>query len=335
MTLGVADVAKDPLARVPLGSTGLMVPPIAVGCAELGDMPDAFAYSVTEEDAKATVRAFLESELNYIDTAALYGDGESERRIGLVLRELGGLPEGAILQTKQGRDPKNDDYSGETVKRRFERSLELLGVDRVHGCFLHDAEWTTFEAAMEPGGPVEVLRSYKEQGAIGFLGVASGPIAVELQYIETGLFDALITHNRYTLLNRTGLPAHEAAKKRGMAVLNAAPYGSGMLAKGPDAYARYAYQSASPEMIAVTREIQRITESYGVPMAAAALQFSMRDPLIDVTIVGMSKPERVRQTIDLARIPTPPAMWEELAALPQFNEDPEINRFKRKPANPA
>jgi D-threo-aldose 1-dehydrogenase len=306
-----------------------MVPPIAVGCAELGDMPDAFAYSVTEDDAKATVRAFLDSPLNYIDTAGFYGDGESERRIGLVLRELGGLPNGAILQTKEGRNPKTDDYSGETVKRRFERSLELLGVDKVHGCFLHDAEWTTFKAAMAPGGPVEVLRSYKEQGAIGFIGVASGPIAVELQYIETGLFDALITHNRYTLLNRSGLPAHQAAKKRGMAVLNAAPYGSGMLAKGPDAYARYAYQAASPEMIDVTRQIQAIAARYGVPLAAAALQFSMRDPLIDVTIVGMSKPERVQQTIDLARLPVPEEMWEELATLPTFNEDPETNRFSQ------
>src|SRR5215213_12044733 len=114
-------MTADPITRVPLGNTGLTVPPIAVGCAEIGDMPDAFDYSVTEEDAKATIRAFLNSQINYIDTAALYGDGESERRVGLVLRELGGLPEGAILQTKQGRDPKTNDYSGETIKRRFER----------------------------------------------------------------------------------------------------------------------------------------------------------------------------------------------------------------------
>src|SRR5688572_33484462 len=132
-----------------------MVPPIAVGCAELGDMPDAFAYSVSEEDAKATVRAFLASPLNYIDTAALYGDGESERRVGLVLRELGGLPDGAVLQTKQGRDPKTNDYSGETIKRRFERSLDLLGVDKIQIVYLHDAEWTTFEDSLTPGGPIE------------------------------------------------------------------------------------------------------------------------------------------------------------------------------------
>lgn len=317
------------MSRVPLGNSGLMVPPIAVGCAELGDMPESFAYGVSEEDARATVRAFLDSPLSYIDTAGFYGDGESERRIGLVLRELGGLPEGAILQTKAGRNPATNDFSGETVKRRFERSLALLGVDTVHGCFLHDAEWTTFEQAMAPGGPVEVLKSYQEQGVIGYVGVASGPIDVELQYIETGLFDALITHNRYTLLNRCGLPAHQAAKHRGMAVLNAAPYGSGMLAKGPDACPRYAYQDASPELIEVAREIQRIAGSYGVPLAAAALQFSMRDPLVDVTIVGMSKAERVQQTIDLARHPIPDAMWEELDTLPVFNEDPELHRFKR------
>lgn len=322
-------MAADPLARVALGKTGLTVPPIAVGCAELGDMPEAFAYGVSEEDAKATVHAFLNSPLNYIDTAGFYGDGESERRIGLVLKELGGLPEGAILQTKAGREPQTNDYSGEMLKRRIERSLSLLGVDKVHGCFLHDAEWTTFEQAMAPGGPVAVLRSYREQGVFGFIGVAAGPIPVELQYVESGLFDALITHNRFTLLNRSALPAHRAAKDRGMAVLNAAPYGSGLLAKGPDAYARYAYQDASAEVIGVTRQIMAACERHGVPLAAAALQFSMRDPLVDVTIVGMSKPERVQQTIDLARHPVPDALWAELAELPHFDEDPETNRFKK------
>jgi D-threo-aldose 1-dehydrogenase len=110
-------------------------------------------------------------------------------------------------------------------------------------------------------------------------------------------------------------------------VLNAAPYGSGMLAKGPDAYARYAYQSASPEMIDVTRKIHAICEKHGVAMAAAALQFSMLDPNVDVTIVGMSKPERVQQTIELATIEIPEAVWAELAELPTFDDDPEANRW--------
>lgn len=314
--------------RVTLGSTGLSVPPIAVGCAELGSMPEAFAYAVSEDDALATVRAFLASPLNYIDTAALYGDGESERRVGIVLRELGGLPDGAILQTKAGRDPRDNDYRPDTVKGRFERSLKLLGVDKVHTCFIHDAEWTTFEEVMAPGGVMEILQDYKSQGVIGFLGVAAGPVDLSLRYVETGMLDLLITHNRYTLLNRSAYAVQKEAKLSGMGVLNAAPYGSGMLAKGPDAYARYAYQAAPPEMIETTRAIQDVCARYGVPMAAAALQFSMLDPNVDVTIVGMSKPERVQQTIELAEIEIPAEVWAELAELPTWDNDPEIGRFK-------
>jgi len=322
-------MADGVLARRPFGQTGLMVPPISVGCAPLGDMKDTFMYSVSESDAVATVRAALASPIDYIDTAALYGDGESERRVGLALRELGGLPEGAILQTKQGRDPKTNDYSGETVKRRLERSLELLGLDRVHVVYLHDAEWTTFDQAMAPGGPVEILRGYQDQGVIGHLGVASGPNDVELQYIETGLFDAVITHNRYTLLNTSADPVIEAASQRGMAVLNAAPYGSGILAKGPEAYPRYCYQEASHEMLARTHELSEICYRYGVPLAAAALQFSLRDPRIVNTIVGMSRPERIEQTVAFATQPIPDDLWAEIDALPPLRaDDPETNRWK-------
>jgi D-threo-aldose 1-dehydrogenase len=321
--------------RVALGQTGLVVPPIAVGCAEIGNMPEAFAYGVSDEDAFATVRAALDSPLNYIDTAAWYGNGESERRIGIVLRERGGLPEGAILETKAGRDPKGDDYRPETVKARFERSLELLGVDKVHICFIHDAEWTTFEDVMAPGGVMEILQDYKRQGVIGALGIASGPVELSRQYVETGMLDILLTHNRYTLLNRAADAVQKEAKRRGMGVVNAAPYGSGMLAKGPDEYARYAYQDAPSEMIETTRQIQAVCEKYNVPLAAAALQFSMLDPNVDVTVVGMSKPERVQQTVDLATVEIPQALWDEIRNLPTYDEDPELNRWKASGKQPV
>ncbi len=114
---------NDLLNRRKFGNTSLDVPAVAMGCAPLGDMPDTFLYSVPEDEAIATVKAALASPFDYIDTAALYGDGVSERRVGLALKELGGLPDGAVLQTKAGRNPIDNDYSGETVKRRFERSL--------------------------------------------------------------------------------------------------------------------------------------------------------------------------------------------------------------------
>jgi D-threo-aldose 1-dehydrogenase len=321
--------AADPLARKPFGQTGISVPPIAVGCAPIGDMPDAFGYGVTEEDALATIRAALDSPIPYIDTAALYGNGESERRVGLVLRERGGLPANAFLQTKQGRDPVDNDYSGETVKRRMERSVQLLGVDRIEVVYLHDQEWTTFADAMAPGGPVEVLERFRDEGVIGHLGVAGGPIPLQMQYIETGIFDAVIHHNRYSLLNRSAEPLIEAAAARGMAVLNAAPYGSGMLAKGPDAYPRHAYQPASAEMIDRVRRFAAIAERHGVPLPAAALQFSTRDPRITATIVGMSRPERIPETIRYLTTPIPEELWQEFAAIPYDMDDPEERRYRR------
>ena len=103
---------SNPLALRPLGNTGLSVTPLCIGGAPLGDMPETFAYSAPEDQALATVRAAFASPINFLDTAAAYGNGESERRIGLVIREMGGLPDGFVLATKGDRDLHTGDYSG-------------------------------------------------------------------------------------------------------------------------------------------------------------------------------------------------------------------------------
>lgn len=299
----------------PLAQTGLHVTPLCVGCAPLGDMPAVFGYSVGEEQALATIRAALASPIRYIDTAGAYGDGESERRIGLVLRELGGLPSGMVLQTKAGRDHQRGDFSGAAMERSVERSLRLLGLDQLPIVFLHDPEQTGFEQSMAPGGPVEALLRYKDEGVIRHLGVGGGPIELLLRYVETGAFEAVITHNRYTLLNRAAEPLLDRAAARGVAVLNAAPYGGGMLAQGPEQYPRYAYSQASATLIERARRMAALCREHGVPLAAAALQFSLRDSRITSTIVGMSHAERVAQTLELARHPIPAALWPQLDAV--------------------
>ena len=149
-----------------------------------------------------------------------------------------------------------------------------------------------------------------------------------IRYLETGEFTAVETHNRYTLLNRSADPLLDVATRLDVAVVNAAPYGSGMLAKGPDAYARYAYQDAPPALVERTRQLAAVCQEYGVPLAAAALQFSMRDPRVTTTVVGMTKPERVAQTIELANHPIPDELWPALDAVGFDSEDPEANRFK-------
>lgn len=305
----------DPSSRRPLGRAGLPVSPVCVGCAPLGDMPETFEYSVGRERAHETLKVVFDSPINFLDTAASYGDGESERRIGEVLREIGGLPEGAVLATKADRDLKTGEFSGEQMRRSVERSLKLLGLDRLQVVFLHDPEHEAFEHMMAPGGPVEILMSLKDEGVIEHIGVAGGPVDLIIQFIGTDVFEAVITHNRYTLVNRTADPLLDVAAARSVAALNAAPYGSGILAKGPDAYARYAYQDAPKDLIEQVRKMENECREFGVPLAAAALQFSLRDPRIASTIVGISRPERVEQTLELATHPIPDELWERLDAL--------------------
>ena len=306
---------EDPASRVTLGGTGLSVSPLCVGCAPLGDMPETFGYGVEEERALRTLEAVFESPINFLDTAASYGDGESERRIGEVLKGMGGLPEGFVLATKADRDLHTGEFSGEQMRRSVERSLRLLGLDRLQLVYLHDPEHASFEDLMAPGGAVEVLRDLRDEGVIEHLGVAGGPIDMEIRYVQTGLFEAVITHNRYTLLDRSAEPLFDVAAGMGVALLNAAPYGSGILAKGPDVYARYAYQEAPAEMVKRATAMQEVCRQFDVPLAAAALQFSMRDPRVASTIVGLSRPERVGQTLDLAFRSIPEELWERLDRL--------------------
>ena len=312
----------------PFGQTDLRVTPLCVGCAPLGDMPETFAYSVAEDSALATLRAAFAGPINFLDTAAAYGDGESERRIGLALRELGGLPAGYVLATKADRNLQTGDFSGEQIKRSVEGSLSRLGLDRLQVVYIHDPEHTTFENVMGPGGALEVLRRFQDEGTIAHLGISGGPIDMLIRYVETGAFAALETHNRYTLLNRSADPLLDIAAKRGMAVVNAAPYGSGMLAKGPDAYARYAYQDAPAALVDRARRMAAVCAEYGVPLPAAALQFSLRDPRITSTVVGMSRAERIAQTVELAQHAIPEELWARLDAIGFDTDDPEAHRFK-------
>lgn len=306
---------NDALDRRPLGGTGLLVPPLCVGCAPLGDMRDTFAYGVSEAQALATIRAALASPISFLDTAASYGDGESERRIGAVLREQGGIPPGVVLATKADRDLQTGEFTGDQMHRSVERSLQLLGVDRLQLCYLHDPEHIGFAASMAPGGPVAVLQQLHDEGVIEHLGIAGGPIPMMTEFVATDLFEVAISHNRYTLLNQEAEPFWDVCLQHGVAALNAAPYGSGILAKGPRAYPRYMYGQASEDQMQRAAALEAVCTRYHVPLAAVALQFSLREPRISSTIVGMTKPERLAETLTLAQMPIPDGLWEEVARL--------------------
>lgn len=304
-----------------LGTTGLKVTALCIGCSALGNMPETFGYTVIEEQALATIRILLDGPVNFLDTAAAYGDGESERRLGLVLQERGGLPDGIVLATKADRNLQTGDFSGAQVRRSVERSLRLLGLEHLPLVYLHDPEHISFAEAMRPGGPVESLLQCKVEGLIGHLGVAGGPIDLMTQFVETALFEVAISHNRYTLLNREAGPFWDVCERHHVAAINAAPYGSGILAKGPGVYPRYMYSQAPEALLLQAQQMEAVCARYGVPLAAVALQFSLRDARISSTVVGISRPERLAETITLARQPIPDDLWHELETLVETTKD--------------
>ena len=306
----------DPAGRRVLGGTKLPVSSVCIGTSPLASMPALYGYEVAEEQAEATILAVFRSPFNFIDTSNNYGGGAAERRIGRALATAGGLPPGFVLATKVDADPRTGDFSGERVRRSAAESLERLGVDQVPLMYLHDPEYhLTFAEAMEPDGPVRALVELRDQGLLGHLGIAGGPVGLMRDFIATGEFEVVLNHNRFTLLDRSAEPLMDDACERGVAFVNGAPYGGGILAKGPDVQPKYAYRAASGDVIGAVRAMQRACAAHGVSLPAAALQFSLRDPRVTATVVGVSEPARIDQISALMAEPVPDNLWAELASL--------------------
>jgi D-threo-aldose 1-dehydrogenase len=318
---------ESSMNKVRLGRTDLKVTSVCFGTSGLGDMPDTYGYSVGETRAKATVRAILESPVDFIDTARIYGMGRSEERIGEAIRERGGLPAGFVISTKLDRDPETNRFDAARARRSLEQSLKALGLERIDLLHLHDPEHAhSFAEATARDGALGELFRIKEEGLASAVGLAAGPVTMMTPLLRDWDFDALISHNRFTLVNRNADAMFDLAQSRGIAVLNAAPYASGVLAKGSSVYPRYAYQDASAEMLDPVRRIEAICARHGVPLGAAALQFSLLDPRITSTICGVTRAERIQETLDWARFPIPEAAWAELLAAPFSTDDPEATR---------
>ena len=302
------------LNPVPLGTTGLRVTKLGIGTSALGNMPSVYGYEVGRERALETLRRVFDSAVRLVDTSNDYGGGDSERLLGEVLRERGGVPEGVLVSSKVDPDLAGD-FSGAWVRRSVEESCERLGMSYLPLLFFHDPERTTFEGAMARDGAVPALVKLKEEGTVGHIGVAGGPVGLMERYVRTGAFEVLLTHNRFTLLDRSASSLLDECARLGVSVLNAAPFGGGMLARGPAHDANYGYRRAPSGLVERAQEVERVCNGYGVPLAVAALQFSVRDPRVASTVVGVTRPERVDQAIEMASYEVPPPLWEEVAAL--------------------
>ena len=309
-----------------IGETGLALTPLSFGSSGLGDMPDTYGYKVDADRAHATVSAILDGPANMLDTSNNYGMGRSEARIGDVLRTHD-VPAGFVIATKLDRDMVTGRFDAARVRQSLEESLERLGIDTVPLLHFHDPEHARdLEEITRKNGAIDELFKLKDEGLCQAVGLAMGRLDIMEPILAAHPFDALISHNRYTLLNRSADRMFNDAHARGIAIINAAPYAGGVLAKGSAEMPRITYQEASAEALATVRTIEAICAEHNVAPGAVALQFSMRDARITSTLVGVSKPERVAQTLSWAAADIPQAVWDALAEIPFETTDPEANR---------
>jgi D-threo-aldose 1-dehydrogenase len=244
-----------------------------------------------------------------------------------VIKARGGIPKGFVISSKLDRDMDTLKFDAAQARRSLEESLTALNVDHIQLLHLHDPEHAaSLSEITGKNGAIAELFRMKDEGLATAVGLAAGNVDIMMPLLRDWDFDALITHNRFTLVNRNAEAMMDLAMQRGIAVLNAAPYAAGVLAKGSATHIRYVYQDATPEMLAPVKRVEEICARHGIAPGAAALQFSMRDPRVLSTMVGISKPERVAQTIAWAKQAIPQAAWDELMALPADRSDPEATR---------
>lgn len=303
--------ASSPLR--PLGSTGIAVSRVTLGGAPLGSMPENFGHEVAEADAIALVQEVLRSGIRTIDTSNGYSDGRSEERIGRAIAAFGGLPPDVTVITKT--DQRDGDYSGERVRRSLAESAERLGIRPLPLVHLHDPEFHDFDAMTAPGGAVDALVEARERGEVGHIGLAGGDVHVMRRYLDLGVFEVLLVHNRWTLVDRSAGPLLDRAAELGVGVVNAAVLGGGILADESRRKTDYGYRPASAETLDAIARMREVCRRWDTTLAAAALRFSTRDERFASTIVGISRPERIRQTLDAAGLDRPQEFWDELEAL--------------------
>ena len=310
----------NPLETAEIGTTGLRVTRLGLGCAPLG-------LTDVELEAPNAVRRAYELGLRYFDTAPLYGQGRSERYVGQV---LAGVPRDEFtLSTKVGRllnpigsvgnssgsanVPRFDvvfDFSRDGVLRSLDESLQRLGLDRVDIAFIHDPDDHYRQAVEEVLPTLVELRS---QGVVKAIGAGMNQWQMLTRFAEVGDFDCFLMAGRYTLLDQSGLgELLTLCESRRISVILGGPYNGGILASDLSGGAVSSYTKDNPDAFERARRIRDVCQRHGVPLKAAALQFGLGHPAVAATIPGARSVAETEENFRMLSHPIPVDLWEEL-----------------------
>jgi D-threo-aldose 1-dehydrogenase len=337
----------DPFSRRRLGRTSVELPRLGFGGAGLGHV----FTTISDDEAAATLRAAWDAGVRYYDTSPWYGRGLSEHRVG---RELYAKPRSeVIISTKVGRlftappDPAafarserawpaglmfqhHFDYTYDGVIRSYEDSLQRLGMNRVDLLIIHDLDRTSFQSdelvrahlSQLATGGMRALDELKAAGLVKGIGAGvnrTGTIGPFLDMLDLDFFLVALP---YTLAEQPVLDEEfPRCAERGVGIIIGAPLASGILATGPVPGAKLNYRDPTPEEAERIGNMERVCRAFGVPLAAAALQFPLHHPLVAAVIPGAFAPEHPRRNIEAMQVEIPGELWARLKHEGLLRED--------------
>jgi D-threo-aldose 1-dehydrogenase len=307
------------------------------GGAPLGNL----FHSIPDDDAIALIRYAHAAGARYFDTAPHYGQGLSERRFGIALRDV--PRDSFLLSTKVGRvlTPAEDapsaqngyvdglpflqhyDYTGPGVVRSLEDSLQRLGLARVDFVFVHDVDEATHGAAFQRrfqdmlDGALPALARLKADGTIGGYGLGVNDVDICMQTLRHADLDVILLAGRYTLADQSALPdLLPECVRRDVAIVLGGPFNSGILASGSrprdGTLPHFNYLPASPQMVAHVAAIERVCAEFGVPLPAAALQFPASHPAVACVLAGARSRREFDDNAAMANLAIPQEFWHAL-----------------------
>lgn len=292
-----------------LGTTGLKVSRLALGCMSYGDptVPRAHPWALTEDRAAPFFRQAVELGITFWDTANVYQAGTSEEFVGRAIREYS-RREDIVLATKV-RGTMHDGPGGEGLSRKaileqVDASLTRLGTDYIDLYQIH-----RFDDEVPVEETMEALHDVVRAGKVRYLGASSmyGWQFAKLQHAaDLGGWTRFVSmQNQYNLLRRQDEPELMAlCGDLGVGLVPYSPNGKGRLARpvGEQStrstadHVVQAFDSEHDEP--VIDAVRQLAEARGVPMAGIALAWVLRNPLVSAPIVGATRPHHLQQAVD-------------------------------------
>ncbi|KQP49442.1 aldo/keto reductase [Pseudorhodoferax sp. Leaf274] len=310
---------------------------LGLGGAPLGNLFRA----VPEDHAQAVLAAALADGCRSFDTAPHYGNGLSEQRFGQALRAL--PREGFVLSSKVGRVLSPDaraaraqngyvdvlpftqrwDYSAAGTRRSVEDSLQRLGLARLDVAYVHDCDAATHGAAYPQvraqvlGETLPTLRTLQREGLVGAVGLGVNDVQVCLDVLAGAELDCLLLAGRYSLIDHGALAALlPLCVARGVRIALGGVFNSGILATGVlgGGEPRFNYARAPQAWIERTAAVERTCAAHGVPLRAAALQFPLAHPAVDIVVAGAQDVAQWQDSRAMLAHAIPAAFWQALRA---------------------